>query len=193
MEKPKILEVVSKIVIALEPFEVNERKRIIRAALTVLGEEYVETDVHKPPTQGVRNQAPTPATVNVHVNASRWMEKNQITQEELEQVFQIEAGAAHVLNVELAGNAKKNTHSTYILVGIASFISTGEATIDDKAARAMCETLGCYDTNNHSNYMKAVGNIWSGNKADGFKLTAPGLREGAELIKKISNSGKKAA
>ena len=57
MDKPKIMDVVQAVVSALEPFEGAERKRIIKAAMTILGDEAVEVEAPKAPV--------TPTQVNV--------------------------------------------------------------------------------------------------------------------------------
>ena len=56
---------------------------------------------------------------------------------------------------------------------------TGEATFADKDAREVCNKVGCYDSPNHSNYMKAFGNLTVGAKDTGWKLSNPGLLEAA--------------
>ena len=195
MEKPKLLEVVTKVVEALEPFSSDERKRIIKASLTVLEEDY-STPVGAAP---IAQPHPLPISTteksvgeltDVHLAAQRWMKNYNISRDELDQVFHIESGNVSVLSVELpAKNKKANTHSAYILTGIAALIGTGEPTVDDKAARALCENLGCYDLNNHSASMRDVGNILNGSKGSGYKLTAPGLKEAAALVKKITSDG----
>jgi len=185
MEKPSLLEVVNKVVAALEPFSPDERKRIIKASLTVL----------EPDEAAVAGSSASPGSVesgggleNIHQAAQRWMKNYGVTREELDQVFHIESGSATVLSVELPGSNKRaNTHSAYVLVGIASLIATGDASFDDKTARALCETLGCYDPNNHASTMKEIGSVLNGSKGTGYKLTAPGQREGALLIKKIAS------
>lgn len=185
MDKPKILDVVSGVVTALEPFDSDERKRIIKAAMTVLGEEEVAVTPSKPASDDAQ-QAPA-GLENINQAAQRWMKTFSITREELEQVFQIEPGSATVLNVQLPGvNKRTNSHYTYMLAAVASLIATGEPQVDDKSARALCGTLGCYDSPNHATTMANIGNLMNGSKSVGYKLTAPGQREAANLVKKIA-------
>jgi hypothetical protein len=192
MEKPKLLDVVNMVVAALEPFSSDERKRIIKASLTVLEEEVVEaTPPPATPPATPFEQAPVVGAENIHPTAQRWMKTYNVTRDELDQVFHIEKGSTTVLSIELPGSNKRaNTHSTYVLAGIASLIATGESNVDDKVARELCENLGCYDSNNHAVTMKEIGNVLNGSKAAGYKLTAPGLKEGASLVKKIAGTGK---
>lgn len=37
--------------------------------------------------------------------------------------------------------------------------------------------------------MKDIGNVLNGSKNAGYKLTAPGLKEGASLVKRIADVG----
>ena len=64
-------------------------------------------------------------------------------------------------------------------------VATGDSAFDDKSARALCKGSGCYSDANHSVYIKAKGNKLTGSKDSGWKLTAPGLKFGAELVKQI--------
>ncbi|GGK17241.1 hypothetical protein GCM10011394_28060 [Luteimonas terricola] len=73
--------------------------------------------------------------------------------------------------------------NTYLMLGIAAFLSTGEASFTDKDARELCEHFGCYDATNHAKYIKEFGNKITGSKSSGWKLTAPGLNAAAELVK----------
>jgi hypothetical protein len=68
-------------------------------------------------------------------------------------------------------------------------LTTGDATFDDKAARQLCDDLGCYDSANHSVFMGDKGNLLTGSKKLGWKLTAPGLKHGANLIKQANGNG----
>ena len=189
MDKPKLLDVVNRVVEALEPFSSDERKRIIKATLTVLEDE-VALDAPKASASPAAPETHTLGLENIHQTALRWMKTFNVSREELDQVFQIESGSASVLSVELPGaNKRANTQHAYVLAGIASLIATGDGNVDDKSARALCETLGCYDSNNHSATMKDIGSVLNGSKNAGYKLTAPGLKEGASLVKRIAGVG----
>ena len=46
--------------------------------------------------------------------------------------------------------------------------------------------MGCFDGSNHALYMKGKGNVLGGSKDAGWTLTGPGLKAGAELVKKLA-------
>lgn len=115
-----------------------------------------------------------------------WMKQNAIEISELEQVFHIADGISEFIAPRLPGrNKKEQTHVAYIVTGIGQLVVTGSASFDDKLARALCESAGCYDSANHSAYLKDRGNELAGSKEKGWSLTAPGLKRGADIIKDI--------
>jgi len=182
MAKPKVTDVAAKIVNLLTPLSSEERQRVIRAALTLVGEEqsvqYSKADVEE--NRGGGGTAVLPSRARV------WAKKNEITMDDLQQVFHIEDGKAEVIASEIPGKGDKGkTHNAYILEGVSRFLSSDDSSFDDKSARALCRNLGVYNAANHASYMKEKGNRLAGSK-DGWKLTAPGLAHGAALVKEMS-------
>ena len=109
--------------------------------------------------------------------------------DELQQVFHLGNGDAEVIAGDIPGkNKKEKTYSAYILIGLSKLLSTGSPAFDDKSARALCESSGCYDQANHSVHIKERGNEFTGTKDKGWTLTAPGLKRAAVLIKEMTKS-----
>lgn len=186
MSKPKIAEVTGQIVDLLEPFETAERRRIISASLTLLGD--TESTATKSSTsmesasdelQGISNQARI------------WMKQNDISEEDLQHVFHIADGTVEVIAADIPGkDGKAKTINAYILQGLSSFLVTGVAKFEDKSARALCTKSGCYNAANHVVYIKGVGNRLTGSKDMGWTITTPGLKYGAGLIKELTMMSK---
>ena len=106
-----------------------------------------------------------------------------LTLAQVERVFDISNQGVTVIASEAPGkNDKQRTHNVYVLQGLSRLLASGEATFDDKDARKLCEDLGCYNKPNHALYMGDKGNLLTGSKGGGWKLTAPGLKHGAELV-----------
>ncbi len=115
------------------------------------------------------------------------MKQNSISTEQLQQVFHRGDGTVEVIAAQLPGRNKKDqTYSAYLLTGVGQLLLNGNPAFDDKAARALCETAGCYDPNNHSTILKDRGNEFTGSKDRGWTLTAPGMKRAADLIKDAS-------
>lgn len=121
--------------------------------------------------------------------ASIWMRQNQISREQLDQIFSIEMNPVELIAPSLPGDSKrKQAVQAYIMCGMCSFIRSGELTFTDANARALCERIGCFDSGNHTNVIRAFGNLITGSKDAGWRLTNPGLSEAAKIIKQLTPS-----
>lgn len=179
----KTAEIVGKIVDLLHPLPSEERQKAVSASLTLLG----ETSVAK--------QAPAHSNEidgDLPSKAQIWAKQNSISDEDLQQVFHISHGSVEVIASEISGKSKKEqAFNCYLLTGIVGLLATGNSSFDDKSARALCQSSGCYDHTNHATYMKDKGNELAGNKDKGWSLTNPGLKSAAALIKQIAQASKK--
>ncbi len=173
----------SKVVELLNPLSSEERKRVVQAAFALLGEDAAPSSLG-PATNNYAEDASSDTLPKVHATASQWLKRTGVTQDQLDQHLYFDGGTAKVIS--LPGGASKRIHqvmNTYLMLGIAAFLSTGEASFTDKDARELCEHFGCYDATNHAKYIKEFGNKITGSKSSGWKLTAPGLNAAAELVK----------
>lgn len=186
MAKPKLAEATTSVYEILEPFNENERSKIVGAAMMLLGQAPVEARVPAStlPESRVASEG-TEAVAGVGAKARRWLSQNGITSSMLDQCFHLEADAPEVVAEAPGTSAREKTANCYLLTGIAAFLKTDEPTFSDAVARALCEHVGCYDTTNHTKYVK-LGNRATGNKKNGWKILAPGLKEGAALVKQIA-------
>ena len=183
MTKNKAADVATKIVDLLAPLESEERRRAVRAALTLVGETQDAaqsgTQVEDPGSEGQPK--------NLQLRVRTWMRQYGIEWSQLEQLFHIENGNVEVIASQSPGkSSKEQTLNAYVLEGLGRFIATGDSGFDDKSARQLCEQSGCYNSANHAVYMKNKGNKFTGSKEQGWKLTAPGLAHGAALVKELT-------
>jgi hypothetical protein len=182
MSKQNIGETTTKIVNLLTPFESEERKRIVQATLTLLGESLDSAHI-----KSTKNGESVEIAGDLPQRAKVWMRQNRISIEELEQVYHVDGGKAEIVASNIPGKTKKEqTLNAYLLAGTAGLLAIGEPAFDDKVARELCDTLGFYDPTNHATHMKDKGNKLAGSKAMGWKLTAPGLTQSAALIKEMT-------
>jgi len=189
---PKIAEIAGKIVTLLEPLRPEDRQKAIRAALIVLGESLMPGASASGPLGaggrtagegGKQDEGPE----GLSPKAKNWLKQYGLSMAQVEQVFSISSEAVSVIASQASGtNSKAQTHNAYVLQGVSRFLATGDTSFDDKDARKVCEDLGCFNKGNHSAYMTAKGNILTGSKKTGWKLTAPGLKHGADLVKQLS-------
>ncbi len=172
----------SKIIAILTPLPSEERSRVMNAAMMLLGEA-------SPKLGAVSTDDEVGAVSNLSPRAKAWMKQNSVTNEELEQVFHMSETGTEVIASHIPGkNKKEQTYNAYILTGIAQLLATGNPSFQDKTARTLCESSGCYDSANHSAHLKDRGNEFTGTKDKGWTLTAPGLKRGAEVIKELNKS-----
>lgn len=169
----------------LSPFTPNERRRIVDASMTLLGHSASadssseSADQGGQPGQGEKkhnhHRAKSPADT--------WMKKHGLTEEVLEEFFHIEDDKVTVIALPGNGKSKKSqTIAAYLATGAAAILLTGDGQFSDEAARANCDHLGCFDSPNHAKYLKGFGNLVTGSKSQGWRLTAPGLNAIAKLL-----------
>lgn len=176
------MEIVAKFVELLTPLPTEERQRVIGAALVLLGENPPSLQRVGADGSGFANE-----DVNLPQRAQVWLKQNQLTMDTIEEVFHITGSDVDVIAHDMPGkNNKEKTLNAYLLTGIKQLLATGEASFEDKQARALCKSSGCYSEANHATYLKGKGNEMNGSKEKGWVLTAPGLKRSATLIKEAA-------
>lgn len=185
MEPQQALEFAQKVVAVLAPHSSGDRKHIISLSLTALGEMPIDF------TKGSSTPDPNSTSTDGKLpqRAGSWMKQYGVTVDALEAVFQISDGSFAVIVGEIPGKSKKEkTFNVYRLAGIAALLSAGSPHFSDANARQLCVEAGCYDEAHHSTYIKAKGSTFTGSKETGWTLTAPSLKEAAELIKAMTSA-----
>lgn len=173
------LNAVSDLVRILQGLSPDEQKRAISAAMILLSNEAPIR-----PTS-----VPVPTDSGIPPKAALWLQKNTITKEQLDQVFFLDSEHIDVIAHSLPGRGKRQqTIYAYLLAGLRSFLGTGEPNFSDGEAREICTRIGCYDSPNHSAYLREFGNLIVGTKDSGWKLTNPGMNAGAQLIKQMTEA-----
>lgn len=187
MTNRKTTEVVAQIVELLTPLDSEERRRVIKASMVLLGEGGVAVAGSSNEDAG-SSRSDTEENSVISARGRVWMKQNNVSEDELQQVFHLNNGDADVI-AEIPGkNKKEQTYNAYVLTGLAKLLSIGNAVFDDKAARGLCESAGCYDQANHSVTIKQRGNEFTGSKEKGWSLTAPGLKRAGMLVKEITKN-----
>ncbi|MBX3726105.1 MAG: hypothetical protein KF823_09315 [Xanthomonadales bacterium] len=181
-----ITEATTKVYGVLEGLTSEERKRVVRAALMLLGDELEEAARRGTPstTQARISSADDDDLSVIHEGARAWVRKNGLLMSSLEHFFHFDQG--RVQPIALPGSAtskREQTLNTYLAQGLAAHLSTGEPAFSDEQARMLCKQFGCYDSANHAKIVKELKNRITGSKSAGWKLTTPGLTAAADLVK----------
>lgn len=177
---------VLKLVQLLAPLSPPDRQRAISAAMILLDDPAAPSQLgaHKGSPLHELHQSNGISSDGIHSKAAQWMSKYSVARTQVEHVFSIEGDSVDVIAAKLPGKSKRQqTVNAYLLCGLKSYLSTGDAAFVDKDAREICTRVGCYDSANHSNYMKAFGNLITGTKESGWKLTNPGIAQVAKVVK----------
>lgn len=178
MTKKSITEIVGTVVDLLTPLPSEDRRRIIHAALTLLGEDAAA----KLNTAQGEQQEDSEDVRDLPPRARTWIKQSGLSIEQIHQVYHFDNESVEVIASEIPGkNNRERVRNAYVLQGIASLLRSGEGRFDDTVARALCESHGFFDGTNHMKYMKG-GNEFTGSKDKGWTLTAPGRKHGAILI-----------
>jgi hypothetical protein len=174
------------IIEALKPLGSDDRRRIVDAAMTFLGETTKRTPAE--PASGAGEDADHESYPPA---VSGWMRQNGISPDEVDRVFQFKDGSFEIHDAPGGSNKKKKSVNTYILTGVGKYLTTDSRTFEDAMARQFCETVGCYDPNNHSHTIKHNGAPeFTGDKKKGYSLTNVGLKRGAALVKELASAAK---
>jgi hypothetical protein len=179
----------------LEPLKPTDRIKAINAALTLLGDDLMSAGSSKgkakDDTRGAADDDDGDgASVEVSIKGRAWMRKYKVTDNQLGEIFDFDSEVVDVIADDVPGSTSKvKTINAYVITGIGEYLKTGDVKFTDQAARTVCKHIGCLNSANHASYMGAKGNLFNGTKKAGWKLTAPGLKKGAELIVAIVSNG----
>lgn len=178
----------------LEPLESEDRKKCVKAAMVLLGEDFA---VAASPEVGP--PAETVGTGNGHVavastrqlgeKVKRWMVQHKVTDAHLDQIYHIDGTVELIAHSVPGATKKEKTINCYLLVGVRSLIQNDEPKFSDKEGMEFCQITQAYDKNNHTTNRQALSNRVSGDRRTGFTLTVPGLRDAANLIKSMGQQG----
>jgi len=174
-----LAEAATRVARELEPLEVNQRQRVIRTALMLLGDAHF-ADVPQPGPI----QTQQPSSNSMGAPSDLLLRRLGLTSDQVEQFLHFEGENA--IPIGLPGGAqskREQTMNTYLLAVLAAALSSTEARFSDIEARNLCVQFGCFDAPNHVRIVKALGNKITGSKDSGWKLTSPGLAAAASLIK----------
>ena len=167
----------------LAPLNAEDRQKVVRGALAMLGEPAVVAA----PDGGDNLGDQSNDLSGLGPRARHWLKKFSISPEHMEHVFHFDGGTVDLLDIEVPGSSKKlQTINSYLLVGAKQFLATDDPKFDDKSALEYCKQVGCHDAANHATNRTALGNKVTGNKGSGFSLSAPGLKAAADAIKKAA-------
>ncbi len=166
-------------------------KRSFQAVLTLRGDTMALAEPNKPNVASNSNQggdAGEFSDTKIGPKALKWVQRNGITREQLDEVFHLVGDTIDVTASEIPGNGKKEmTANCYLLMGARGLLQFDEPKLNESDTLELCKRLTAYDKNNHTTFRKQVGNKVTGSKPD-FLLTGPGEKAAAELIKQMAGT-----
>jgi hypothetical protein len=169
----------------LQPLQSEERKRVIKAALTMLGDD--TSVANQKSEKGGAADDGDGDNSDFNSKARTWMSRNKVSAQELAHVFHVDGETVDIILDTVPGkNQKEQAINAYMLTGVAELLKTGDPKFTDKVARESCKKLGCYADTNHATYLKRPGKVLSGSKDSGWTLTGPGMKAAAELVKELT-------
>jgi len=190
METPSIPHIAATMYPLLEPLDPQDRIKATSAVLAMFGQSlvasapvYVSADVSdsQPESYGFQTRLAS--------NAQRSLKQHQLSVDGLTDIFEFSGADVALLAADMPGSTKKDrTINCYLVVGVWALLRTDEPVFDDETAVQFCKTSGAYDGNNHTANRRALANRIIGDRKYGFRLTAPGLRDAANVIKSMISS-----
>jgi hypothetical protein len=186
MSAKSITDVTASVFSLLEPLPAEDRKRVVNAVFTLLGEPS--------PGGGLGASGGKPGGLGDDLGgfgpkARQWLSNHRLSRDKLDRVFYFQDEKVDIHLTTVVGTGKKEqTINCYLLTGAKSFLESDTPTIADGEAIALCKHTQAYDKNNHTTNRKALGIYVTGSRDDGFTLTGPGLKAAAELLVRIADS-----
>jgi hypothetical protein len=179
----KAVAATAKLVEVLGGLDSEERGRAISAAMVLLGDSNrALAEARQRPSAEMTIEC----VDGLPAKAVAWAKKNDLELDQLEHVFTIDHDGVDVIAARAPGKSKRlQTIGTYLLCGLASLLARGDLSFTDDDARELCKKLGAFDSPNHFNYVKGLGNLVAGSKEAGWKLTNPGLARAAEIVRQL--------
>lgn len=174
MTTKNITDAVSTIVDELAGFSPEERQRIVRASLTLLGDSAQNTAAPADEDTG---------DARYSAKAQMWMRRYGVNAEQIAHVFHRDGDDVKIIATIPGTTKREQVVNAYVLSGIAKLLASGESKFDDKSARTLCVSGGFFDGTNHMKYMKS--SEFTGSRDKGWVLTTPGLEKGAALVSEI--------
>jgi hypothetical protein len=117
----------------------------------------------------------------------RWLEQTGIDNGAIERCFTMENGGCELALPSMPGTTKREqTTNCYLLVGIRSFIATGEANFSETQVVDVCKIYGCHDAANHAVTRKNASSFFMVDRKN-YVLNAKGMMECAKIINNIKN------
>jgi hypothetical protein len=118
--------------------------------------------------------------------ALKWMRRNGFTVDQLGHLFSLGTDDVDLVSKSVPGDSKNaRTRAVVLLKGIAAYLSTGVARITAEQIKEACLHYDAYDSPNHAKYLKGMSSEVTGNRANGFTLTARGIVAGCEIIREL--------
>ena len=179
-------DVVGEIYKLLNPLESAERLKVVRSAMTLLGEDAGAGGA------AAANKGFSGAGDGSEfgIKATRWMGQNGIAASVIDEIFHKDGDKVEIIVSEVPGEGKKlKTQNCYLLSGVRALLESDEPKFSEAEAVSLCKNMGCHDQANHAKTRSELGNFVAGTKASGFTLPAPGLRAAADLIKTMTSGG----
>lgn len=101
----KTTEVVTKFYELMEPLSSDDRRKVISAGMTLLGDAPASEKASSE-TNGIDGTLPS--------RAQTWAKQNGVSDDDLAQVFHISNGTVEIIAPEIPGKSKRSKYSTAI-------------------------------------------------------------------------------
>lgn len=174
----------TQIIEILEPLSPEVRRRNIKAILA-----YFSDEAFVPPANGgPHSMGDGQEGAHFAPEIAARLKQNGISFDDVAHVFEFRKGVPFRI-LALSGKSKKaQTLAMYLLVGLGTFLETGQRDFTDATARGHCEDYGCYDQGHHAQYLEDKHPGFTGKKDSGWLLTVPGIKIAAEIVKEIAKA-----
>lgn len=144
-----------------------------------------------PPQVTTSEDPPSAEFEGVSSVALKWITRSGFDAESLGQIFSLGGDEIDLIAQDVPGDKKRERmKNVLLLLGVASYLSSGAARVSDDKLRETCQHYDALDPTNFAAGLKSFAAEISGTKETGYTLNQRGLTAARDLIKDMLRAAK---
>ena len=121
--------------------------------------------------------------------AKKWMARNGLQAKQLSVLFSLGVDEIDLIAQTVPGRGKKDKmRSVFLLKGVAAYLGSGVAHFTHQQVKETCLHYDAFDAANFATNFRSLSSEVSGDKDNGYTLTARGLASATDMVRTMTQS-----